>query len=123
MARPVVALLPPSKPHVPRSGAASQLLTHSCRVRTATVGAAFSLLVVLSMAGAALVCADDACTELGDPESGRAVLDVSPGPPSPGAPRPDRGPTDRGPADRGELARVQPGPSAPIAPGPPPPPE
>ena len=123
MARPVVALLPPSEPPVPRSGAVSRLLTHSCRVRTATVGAAFSLLVVLSMAGAALVCADDACTALGDPESGRAVLDVPPGPPGPGAPRPDRGPAGRYPADRGELARVEPGPSAPIAPGPPPPPE
>ena len=123
MARPVVALLPPSEPHVPRSGAVSQLLTHSCRVRTATVGAAFSLLVVLSMAGAALACADDVCTELGDPESGRAVLDVPPGPAGPGALRPDRGPADRDPGDRGELARVQPGPSAPIAPGPPPPPE
>ena len=53
-----------------------------CRVWIALVGAAFSLMVVGLMTGAAVMCANHAC--LDDPVPSRAVLDLDIAPPPAG---------------------------------------
>jgi hypothetical protein len=80
MARPVVALQPPDSHRRTGPTIVTHLLSTACRIRTATIGAALSLLVVLLMAGTAIACADGACRPLPAPGAGGAALQLSPTP-------------------------------------------
>jgi len=65
-----------------------------CRVWIALLGAAFSLMIIGVMTGAAIICANHAC--LTDPGPSRAVLDL------------DIEPTPAGPMTLGRLPTTDP---------------
>jgi hypothetical protein len=100
MARTWVASPRRTEPEDP-GPAAVPLTAPSRHTRTAVIGAVFSAVLVAAMAAAAIACAEGGCRSLPDPSNARVVLEVDPGQPVPA----------------GRVAN----PSAPIAPGPPPP--
>ena len=77
----VVSARHPSAGEASGPFAVLRILVSNRQIRVAMISAVCSVLLIVLMAGAAIVCADDACRGLPDP---RAVLEVDDGQPDPG---------------------------------------
>ncbi len=80
MARTVVSARHPSSVEVAGTFAVLRMLVSNRQIRVAVISALCSVVLVVIMAGAAIMCADNACRSLPDP---RAVIEVENGPPDP----------------------------------------
>jgi hypothetical protein len=90
MARTVVSARHPSSVEVSATFAVLRMLVTNRQIRIAVISALCSMVLVGIMAGAAIMCADDACRSLPDP---RAVIEVEDGRSDPAvAPGPQTGP-------------------------------